>query len=451
MALTLKTDIRSKIWFLAWPAILEMVLHMMVGIVDVAMVGRLSPEAIAATSLAGLIYFSAVFLLASIGLGATILVSRAIGAGNLKQAQKVAGQALLFGVLVGAFVTLIGFNYAPTLMNLFKVKPEIINLGIQYLKIVIIPTAFMLLLFIGNAVLRGTGNTKLPLKMAIITNSLNIVGNYLLIFGKFGFPELGVQGAAVATAVAHTTGSIILLVLLLRGSNGFKIPVRSLLKIDLPIQKQLIGLSLPAAAEEGIYSLGRIVSSFLLTGLGTITFAANQVALSVESLSFMPGYGFAIATTTLVGQRLGAKRPDESELYAKEGAKLALLVMSAIGLVFLLFPQVLVKAFTEDPEVIALASIAVRIAAFEQATIAIEMSLAGALRGAGETRVPMIVSFIGLWVIRIPLLYVVINILHLGLAAIWVVTVIDWFCRASLLVWYFKKGTWKKIKLDNDE
>ncbi|HAA90582.1 MAG TPA: MATE family efflux transporter [Peptococcaceae bacterium] len=438
---------RKKIIALAWPAILEMLLYMLLDIVDVAFVGRLGPRALAAVGLGAQIYFSVLFVFSAIAAGATALIARAIGAGEKQKAGRVAGQALLLALMIGAGFGLVAFFFAQEIVGLFRFEEEVRQLAAVYLRTAGTPAAFALLLFVASGIFRGAGLTKIPLVIAGITNIVHIGADYVFIFGKLGLPALGVQGAALATAFAQTFGCFLAILLLLTGLTPLRVSPDDFFRLEFGLIGKVVNLSVPAGLEEALISFGAIASSYLLAALGTLAFAAHQVTLVAESLSYMPGYGFAVAATTLVGQSLGAGRPEDACRHAWEAVKLALLVMGGVALIFLFVPELVVQLFASDPEVIGLSALCLRIAAFEQPGIAIDMVLAGALRGAGDTRTPMLITVFSTWFLRLPLFYLAVDVYSFGLPVIWVITVGDWLVRAMLVASCFKRGNWRKIQL----
>jgi len=442
-----QAELRRRLLLLAWPAILEMILHMMVGIVDTAMVGRLGPRELAAVGLGSRILFAVVFLFAAMGTGAAALVARAVGARDWSGANRIAAQAMVLGFLAGAAISLVGFTAGDYLFSLIRLEPLVARLVREYLQITMLPAALILPLFIANAILRGAGNTRAPLLIALITNGINIIGDYVLIFGRGGFPALGVAGAAAATAAAQVLGSLLALAVLFWGDPLLRLQPGDFLGWDGKLVGRILRLSLPAGLEELVFSAGGMVFTLMVTSLGTVPFAAHQIATSVESLSYMPGHGFAIAAATTVGQSLGARHPEEAKEGGWQGAKLALLVMTGTGLLFFGFPRHLAAFFAPgEAEVIALGATAIRISALEQPAIALEMVLAGALRGAGDTRFPLLVTSLGFWLVRMPLTYLVVFVWRLPLGAVWVVTAIDWFFRSILLYRYYRRGKWLLVR-----
>ncbi|NLP18848.1 MAG: MATE family efflux transporter [Firmicutes bacterium] len=436
-----------RILHLAWPAILEMVLHMMVGIVDTAMVGRLGAEELAAVGLGSRILFSTIFTFAALGTGGAALVARSIGAKDPEGANRIAAQALVLGLLAGGIVALAGFYLANYIFTWVRVEPQVAIMGRKYLRITMLAGVFMLPLFIANAVLRGAGNTRAPLVVALIANGVNIIGDYLLIFGLAGFPALGVAGAAVATALSQVLGCFLTLGILLRGNVDLHLRPHNFFCYDREIMRRILRLSIPAVLEESVLTISSLIFIFMVTSLGTVAFAAHQVANSVESLSFMPGHGFAIATATIVGQKLGGQSPAEANDGGQQGTLMALMAMGAMGLLFFTFPRQLVYLFAPgEAQVISLGARAIRIGALEQPCIAATMVLSGALRGAGETRYPLYVTLLGNWLVRMPLTYLVIYVWRLSLGAVWIVTVLDWLFRGSLLYRYYRRGKWLTVK-----
>lgn len=437
--------IRRRIFNLAWPAVCEMILYMLLDFVDVAFVGRLGAQSLAAVGLGAQLYFSVLFIFSAMSAGATALIARAVGAGDKERAGRVAGHALTLAFLAGGVVTLCIHLFAANVVSLFHFEPDVRHLAVLYLRVAGSAATFALVLFIGNGIFRGAGMTRIPLLVAALTNVVHIGAEYALIFGKLGFPALGLRGAAIATACAQVFGCLTVIYLLVSGVTGLRVSFDMLRLDDLRLARSIISLSIPAGCEEALMDLGRITGSFMLANLGTVPFAAHQVVNTAESLSYMPGYGFAVAATTLVGQNLGARNPAGASAHGKEAARMALLVMCGIAFLFLAFPGAVVGIFTSDPRVAALGSFCLRIAALEQPSIALEMVFAGALRGAGDTRTPALVTVLSTWFLRIPMLYFSIYVFHFGLPAVWVITAIDWFARALFVTLQFRRGRWQRI------
>lgn len=440
-------DLGFRIWQLAWPAILEMGLHMLVEVVDTAMVGRLGARELAAVALGSRVVFSVIFVFAAVGTGAAALVARAVGAENRQEAERTAAQAVTLAFLLGAVIAAAGVWLAGPLFRVARAEATVQQLARDYLKIVVLTSPLLLPLFVVNALLRGAGDTRTPLILAALTNSINIIGDYLLIFGWGPIPRLGVYGAALATAAAQVAGALGGLALVFSGRGILKVEMRRLLSWDARLAGRILRIGLPAALEELTYTVSGLALLFLVSRLGTVPLAAHQVALTAEGLSFMPGWGFAIAAATLTGQHLGARDQEGAFRSGWLTVRYCLAVMGSMGLVFLLWPRSLVSLFTGEREVIDLAATCIRIGALEQVPIALEMVLAGSLRGAGDTRFPFLVSAFGNWVFRLPLVYLLTAVWVLPVWSVWVITVVDWLIRASLLLTRYRGRRWATVEV----
>jgi len=439
-------NLNKTILKIALPATLEMTVHMLGDIIGTIFAGRLGPATIAALAISGQILFSAIFVFEALGIGTTAIVARHLGAKEYQYANKAASHAIGLGIIIGVILGIMGFYGAENFVAFFSVEEEVARLAVIYLKTLSVGVPLILSLFIGSALLRGAGQTRIPFLIAILTNLLNIGLSYILIFGKLGFPKLGIFGFALGLIISLSAGCLVTLFILFRG-NIIKIDFYDLFKWDFNLIKNIIKLSSPIGLEEIIFSINRIISSKLIAALGTASFAAHQIALSVESFSFMPGYGFAIAVTTLTGQTLGENKPKEAEKKIWATLKLTLYLMSAMGVLFLSAPGLLVSLFTEDPEVFSYAASCIRIGSLEQPLIAIYMVISGTLKGAGDTKSPMLISALSIWLIRVPLLYFFIYLLKYHIAFAWVITVLDWFIRSIIVLFIYKKGNWKTIKV----
>ncbi len=442
------STLRKSVWLLAWPAIVEMLLHMMVGIVDTAMVGRLGPEALAAVGLANQLFHLGTTIFAAIATGSTALVARHIGAREPQSAANAAAQSLIMGLAAAGTVSLALVIYAmPLLSFLFRgTEAAVLSLSTVYIRTVAAVLVMHFFFILVNAVLRGAGDTQTPMRITAIVNVVNVLGNYLLIFGVGPFPALGVQGAALATALAHSLGGVLALSVLFRRST-VPIALRDLLKVDLVMIRRILHIGVPAAFEQSTMRIGQLFYTMIVASLGTAAYAAHQVALNAESLSFMPGFGFSLAATTLVGQNLGAQDPERAEKSGLLSNQMAMTVMSVMGILFFVFPVPLVSIFTNDAEVIRLAALCLRIIAISQPALAAIMVLAGGLRGAGDTKAIMKITLLGFCFVRLGLAYLFAITFGWGLAGAWIAMAIDLFFRGYLMRARFLGGQWKTLKI----
>lgn len=436
---------KNVIFKLAWPVIAEQSLATITHIVDMMMVGRLGASAVAAIGLTMQPVFFSTALASALGVGTTALVSRFTGSDQNKKAASVLQQSVLMSIIFSVVFASIFYFFAPDLLNFMGGEAQVVKLGTGYLRVMTPGFVFMVLAFIVTAALRGAGETKTPMKVNILVNILNIAGNYLLIFGNFGFPRLGVNGAALATTLSRSIGGIILLALTFSDYSVLKMKFKGFFKFDLELTKRVLRVGIPTALEESVRRLAQLLFVRVIASLGTTAFAAHQISLNAESISYMPGFGIAVAATTIVGQNLGAKNPKGAEKGTFEAWKIGSLIMGFMALIFLIIPEQLISLYTSDSEIVARASLNLRIIALAQIPMGTQFIFAGALRGAGDTKAVFYSTALSTWIFRLFLGYILVHTLGFGLVGAWSAMVIDWTVRGTYVFYRFKKGKWKLI------
>ncbi|GAB4515980.1 MAG: MATE family efflux transporter [Anaerolineae bacterium] len=435
----------QQVFTLALPAVGEQMLNMAVGIVDTFLVGHLGAAALAAVGLSNQIVMMANVLFAAIAVGSTALIARSIGARDYALANRVLHQSILLGAAVGLLSTVLGVTLAGQAMRLMGAQDEALRLSIIYLRTVAFTFLLSTLLFVGNACLRGAGDTRTPLRVMMLVNAVNIVVAWTLINGPLGLPRFGVLGSALGAAAGRSLGGALVLWVLWHGRSGLRLR-RWPWPPDLPTIRRVLNIGLPSGVEQLLMRLGQVSFARVVASLGTTAYAAHAVALNAESISFMPGFGFAVAATTLVGQGLGANDPDRAQRHGYMAYALGAGVMSLMGIVFIFMARPLVSVFTNDPEVIELATWPLQLIGFVQPLLAAMMIFAGALRGAGDTRAPMIITGAGLWLVRVPLGALLALALGWGLKGAWIAMAVDLTVRGSFNFLRFRSGRWKEIK-----
>lgn len=438
----------SLILKLALPAIGENLLYMLVFIVDTLLIGWLrDPEALAAVSLGGLFIMIANSLFAAISISATAVVARRFGERDYPRAQRAAGQSVTIALIAAALMVALIWPLADELLVLMGGTPKVVEWGAIYMRIILSTSFFTFPMIVLNGIMRGSGDTRTPMYLTGVMNIWNAVAAYLLVLGPGAFPSLGVIGAGVATASARLLGGLLAFYVVFTGKSYIHLSPRHILVWDADLVKTIFRLALPATGETIVMRIGSTLFMRIVSALGPVNLAAHQIAVSVESLSFMPGFGMATAATTLMGQALGAGQVELAEKSAHRCLKLASLIMGSIALVFLTFGRHLVTVFGATPEVLDLAGMAVRISAFEQLPLAVQMVLGGSLRGAGDTRSPMVVTMVGTFLFRISTVYLLAIVLGWGLAGVWWGTAIDWTGRAVMMYLMFRRGRWREVKV----
>lgn len=425
----------SVILILAVPAMIENILQTVVGFVDILFVSQLGLNAVTAVGIANTVLAVYIAIFMALGVGTSSLIARNIGAGDMEKAKSIARQSTSLSAILGLLFGLITLLFNEQLLRLMGAEGEVLQEGITYFKIVGVPSIFISLMFTFGSILRASGDTKTPMKVSWWINLIHIGLDYVLIFGLLSIEGMGVAGAAWATVAVRIIGTIALYCYIKKSSVSFNL-IGTASKEDAI---SLIKLSTPTAFERLIMRLGQVLYFGLIVKIGADTFAAHSIAGNIEMFAYMPGYGLAIAATTLVGQSIGAKRTREAHEYGMITSWIAVAFMSLVGVLLFFLSPWFATWFTADQEAIDMVVTALRIDAFAQPALAIGLVLAGALQGVGDTKSPMYSTAIGMWVIRILGVYILGIYLEMGIAGVWLSIAVDLYVRAIYLFYKFKK------------
>ncbi len=415
------------------PVLLSSLFQRLVSIVDIFMVGGLGAAAIAATGLGQLLIFVTMTVFWGFSTGANVVIAHLWGAGRRQEARRTAFASLLFCAVLAVAATLLGIGFGRNIAVFLGAQPDVLAYASDYIRLVFLYFGFTAGLNILSAIMQGTGNTRTPMEGILLVNVLHVAIAYPLIYGHLGFPRYGVLGAAYAINLSEAAGFSYLLIQALR--KGY-------LKIgrpDLVLLKKVIGIGYPVALERVAQQSGQLFYSKFIIGFGTAAYAAHQIGLSIESLSFMPGAGMGIAAATLMGQSIGARKLRRAHMSHTEALRLAVLVMGVMALLFFFLPHHLIALFTHDPDVIEKGTVFLRLVAFAQVPLALSFVYAGSLRGTGDTHYVFLVTLVSMWGIRVLLSYIAAVPLQLSLYAVWSVFLLDWFFRAGAFWWRYQR------------
>lgn len=428
-----------KIIDLAVPATIENILQTMVGFIDTLMIARLGLVAVTAVGLANniLAVYLAIFI--ALGVGTSSLISRYLGADKKNSAKGIAKQSTVLALMSGLSIGLITLLFGRQLLALMGADQGVLDEAYLYFAWVGAGSVFLSLITVFGSILRATGDTKTPMVVNTQVNLLNIALDYLLIFGVGPFPALGVLGTAIGTVLARVVGCILLWRNIEQSPAAF-----SLSEIwKGSSYKELINLSLPAAAERLVMRLGQVVYFGLIVSIGIKTYAAHSIAGNIGSFTYMPGYGLATAAAVLVGNSFGAGKKKDSYYYGKISSLLGIGVMSVGGLFLFLGAPWFATWFTGDTEAIAKIVTALRIDAFNQPALAVGLILAGSLQGLGDTKSPLYSTAVGMWGVRVVGVYLLSIVWNMDIAGVWISIGIDLFIRAIFLSFKFYNRTVK--------
>ena len=437
----LNMPVYRSIFHLAWPTLFAGLLENMATTVDMIMVGKLGAAAIAAVGFCGMINWSLTSLIMGLSIAVTAIVARNFGGGEKKAAEFALAQSIILSSILATGVTLVILCGAPRIMIFFGVEKEVYVLAVPYLRIISVSSIFLALLVSLSSALRGAGDTRTPMLIGFIANLINVGLNYILIFGKLGFPAMGVKGAAVGSMLALFSATAISLFLFRSGRLRLSLSF-SHFKWNRTQMWTLIRIAIPASIEQFTVQIGLLTYAKFIVYYGTAALSGYQVGMQVLSLSFIPNAAFSVAASTLVGQNLGAGQKQQAKRAAWICLGLGTLSMSTVGAIALFNAEFLASIFVKEPEVIRIGAAFIWIVAFSQPGMAIYFTLAGALRGAGETRAPLCVTLIGMYGIRIPGAFFVSQKLGLALEATFSLLIFDYLARVLGIYYFFQKGKW---------
>lgn len=438
----MESPVRKKVFSLALPVVLSSLLQRSVGIVDIFLVGGLGAASIAAVGIAQIMVFVAMSVSWGINVGVTVLVSQLWGAGRRDEAGRAAYQAMLLAVVASVVIMFMGHTLGSRAAVLLGAGSRVHEILSDYTRIIFSFIFFTISINVISGIMHGTGDTKTPLYSTLIVNILHIAAAYPLIYGYLGLPKLGVKGAAIAIAVSESMGAVFLF-----ARSLFKRYIVMSRRLEWRFTVMTVKIGLPILFDRFLQNMGSMMFAKVILLYGTAVYAAHQVGLAIEAFSFMPGYGIAVAAATMVGQNLGAGRPDEARVSAYEANRLAVILMAFMGVVFFFFPYILLRVFTNDAEVIRYGILYMKIVAFAQIPLAITMVVGGSLRGAGDTGFIMLATIAGMWLVRLPLSGALAKFFKADILYVWSVMILDWLVRMCLLLWRYKKETWGRIAI----
>ncbi|MCK3684781.1 MATE family efflux transporter [Maribellus sp. YY47] len=441
-----ETSLGKAIFILAVPMVLEMLMESVFAIVDIFFVSRLGANAVATVGLTE----STMTIIYAVGMGlataTTALVSRRIGEKKKKEAGVVAFQAILLGAIISIFIAVPGMLFAKDFLRLMGATDEVINEGYLYPTIMFGGNLIIMLLFIINAVFRSSGDAAISMRVMWLANIINIILDPLLIFGYGPFPELGVQGAAIATTTGRGLAVIYQFYLLWSGKYRIKLYWDSL-KIKVSVMLKLLKISGGGILQNLIATSSWVLLMRIIAVSGPEAIAGYTIAIRIVVFPILLAWGLSNAASTLVGQNLGAEHPERAERSVWITGYVNMIFMGAIGTLFALFPSFWISVFVDAGAVFENGTMSLRIISFGFLFYALGMVLTQAFNGSGDTLTPTKVNFFSFWLFEIPLAYFLAITLNLGLTgASWSIVIAESFLTVLALI-LFRRGKWKLRKV----
>lgn len=435
-------SLRRAIFLLAVPMVLETIMESIFAVVDVFVVGHLGADAIATVGLTEALFTIIYAVAMGLSIGATAMVARRIGEKDPEQAARTAVQAVGLGVFLGVPVALFGAFFARELLGLMGGSPWVLEHGVRYTQVTMVGMSSVVLLFLINAIFRGAGDAAIAMRVLWLANIINILLAPTLVFGWGPFPELGVFGAGLATTLGRTAGVVYQLVCLARGRGHLRVRWEhvALEPRTMLTMLRLSGLGMLQAfiGTSSWVVLARIISSF-----GSAATAGYTIAMRLILFALLPSWGLGNAAATLVGQSLGAKKPERGEQAVWTAARYNLVFLGSVGVLFVLLAEPLVGAFTQDGPAAAYGVMSLRIVSAGFLFYAFGMVLEQAFNGAGDTTTPTLINLGCFWVMELPLAWVLAHPFQMGPNGAFLSITVSYCLLAVVSVWLFRRGRWK--------
>lgn len=428
---------------LAWPAIVEQLLVMMVGIVSTAFVGRIGTRQLAAVGLVGMIVVFLETIFAGLATGATVVIARLTGEGDFWTAKRALVQSLYIGAASGAAVSLLALAFARPILGFFftGTDPEVLGVGLSYFSIVMIGTPFMVVDIVVAGAARGSGDMKTTMYVTLGINILNVALQAILV------PAYGVVGSATAVACSRFSGGLVRVTVLFAKRGPMRLGKGDPFGLDLALVARIVRIGLPAFLEQFVMQGGFLAMQVIIIGIGVVPAAAFQVGVNVNSFAFMPVFGFAIATTTIVGQSLGRHDLEAASMYARESNIVGVAVISLVGALNLLLARQLSSVFSADPAVIATSTAIIAVFTCIDPFLGVMNVSAGVLRAAGDIVYVTVTALVGLWVFRVVIATVLVRAFGMGIYGAMAGIAVDFVVRASMYGLRVRAGRWKHLKV----
>ncbi len=431
----------------AWPSMIESFLIALVSLVDTIMVSSLGDYAIAAVGLCGQPRMLALAMFFAMTTAVSALVARRKGEGDRDSAIRILKLALCVSLVLVVLISLACVFFAGEILDLMGAQADTREFAVQYFRIVMGGMLFNVVSMVLNAAQRGAGNTKIAMRTNITSNLVNVCFNYLLIGGNFGFPALGVQGAAIAT-VLGTVVACAMSIVSVTHPEGFVWLFKRTGKIyDARSVKSLVNIGASTFLEQIILRLGFVVYAALVGHLGTTAYTTHQIAMNILTISFAFGDGLAVAAVALVGYSLGEKRPDLAQIYGSFCQRCGVICSLALSVVYIFFGKYIFGVFSDTPQVIYDGTVIMQLMTVIVLIQISQVIYSGCLRGSGDAKYTAFVSFINIGILRPGLAYIMIYIFDFGLVGAWIGLVFDQTVRLIMTSVRFKRGKWMKISI----
>ncbi|MEW6570014.1 MAG: MATE family efflux transporter [Nitrospirota bacterium] len=439
----------SNIWAMSWPMFLIMIFNFLVGLADIYVAGLISAGVQAAVGFISQLFFLTIIVANAISIGTLALISRAAGAGNHELSVEISKQSLILSLLIAIGLTFIGLAFHREIIAMAGFPDEIKEISENFLKVYALSLGPNYILIVSNAIFRATGEIKKPLLSMFLVSLINVIGDFVLVFGIFPFPRLGYIGIAVSTAISVAIGTSVNLIFfsVMRWRSLYSRP----LKISTAKIKKIISLGWPAALLQIAWNAGSIILYNILARLGQESIAAMASltnGLRIEAIIYLPAFALNMAASVLIGQNLGAGNSTRAERIGWHIAFAGAALISFMAIIIFIWAEHVASVFTRNLAVLEETTRYLRINMLSEPFMALSAVLGGGLQGAGDTKGTMWIIVIAMWLIRLPLAYMLALALDYGATGVWIAMITSMAVQGILMTWRFHKGHWKELRLD---
>ena len=439
---------RKNVMYIAMPTFAEVFMLQLSGMVNMMMVGSLGPWAIAAIGYCNQPRMLIAFLFQAFNTGSTALVARAKGAKNASEANAVMHQAISFSMSLSVLMAFLGYTFAtPMVVFMGAYEEATITGATQYFQIIMLTFPAHAFTLAITAMLRGIGQARISMIYNITANVINVCVGFLFIQGRFGLPALGVQGAALGLGTGQVVAMIMAIITMARGADILKLSAKQLFRIDLTMLRRVARIGSPAMFEQFCLRGGNIMFVRIVASLGTAAFATHMIVMNIHQMTLMNGQSFGVSASSLLGQSLGRKRPDQGKAIVTLCRRYALFIALGTAFCVVVFGRHLMRLYTDDPTVIAMGAMIFWLVALLQPLQSSQQVVAGALRGAGDTKAVAGAMFVGLVIIRPVVSATLVLGAGLGLVGVWIAMIADQGTRSIFTMWRFINDKWQTIKV----
>ena len=439
-------SIRKAIFLLSIPMILEMLMESIFALVDIIYVSQVSVNAVATIGLTESVITLVYAVAIGLSMAATAIVARRIGEKDTEGASKAAVQVIILGFLVALVISVIGILYPKEILGLMGAEQDLIEEGYGYTQILLGGNITIMFLFLINAIFRGAGNASIAMWTLILSNGLNIILDPIFIFGLGPIPAYGVEGAAIATTIGRGTAVVWQLIALFYGFGKIKIAIRDLV-IKTSIMLNLIKVSLGGIGQFLIGTSSWVFLMRIMSEFGSEVLAGYTIAIRIMMFTLMPAWGMSNAAATLVGQNLGAQKPERADKSVWITGKYAAYFMGLVSVIYLIFAPTFLSWFSEDPVVVKNGALCLQIIAAGYVFYAYGMVIIQSFNGSGDTKTPTYINFVCFWLFQLPFAYLAAIYFKLGPMGVFLSITLAEVLIAVLGIWLFKKGKWKTVKV----